>query len=128
MALTNARVKAMVDTELALPAHDFIAYSTNGTSESADCPRRPVTFSTPTAADPYEPSNTTDVTCSPTHTTGTQTITHWATAASGTNGAADLGTIWIPVTDPDPIVTVGGSFTAAAGSLRPVRADRITVS
>lgn len=127
MALTNARMKAMVDAELANASfHNFIAYSTNGTSENANCPRQAATWSTPAAADPYEPANTADITCSPTHSTSTLTITHWATAAGGTNGTADLNTIWMPVTDPDPIVTVGGSFTAAAGALKPVKADRIT--
>lgn len=126
MSLNNTRMKAMVDTELALSTHhNYVAFSTNGSSENTYCPRLAVTWSTPTEADPYEPSNTALLTLSPTHPSGTLTPTHWATAAAGTNGVADLDTIWIPVTDPDPIITVGSSATIAIGALKPLSADRV---
>lgn len=130
MALTNARMKAMVDTELALSAHSYIAFSENGTTETTKVARLAVSelggWTTPTAADPYEPANTsagqTDV------ASGDGTMTHWATCASGTEGTADLGTIWIPISGTDPAFVTGGRLSIAAGALKPCVLDRTTTS
>lgn len=128
MALTNARMKAMVDTELASGNHTHIGFSANGTSETASLGRLAVStlggWTTPTAADPYEPANTSAGESAA--ASGDVTISHWATFNAASSGTQ--GTIWIPVTGTDPALVTGGKLSIAAGALKPVIADRTTTS
>lgn len=122
MALTNARMKAVIDAELANVTH--IGYSTNGTSEAAILARTAVStlggWTTPAAANPYEPSNASAGESAA--ATGGGTITHYAGFSAATAGTQH--TEWIPVTDPDPVLVTGGKLSIAANALKPVKGTR----
>ena len=131
MALTNARMKAMVEAELGGSAHTHIAFSANGTTETDKLERLAVSVlggwaTNVTAADPFNPGNLNAGESAA--ASGDVTISHWATCASATEGTADLGTIWIPVTGTDPALVTGGKLSIAAGALKPCIADRTTTS
>lgn len=122
MALTNARMKAVIDAELATGTH--IGYSTNGTSETSILARTAVStlggWTTPSAANPYEPSNASAGESA--EATGGGTITHFAVFTASTGGTQL--TEWIPVTDPDPVLVTGGKLSIAANALKPVKGTR----
>lgn len=127
-SLTNARVKAMIDAELATANHDHIAYSVNGTTEysTAILARTAISalggWTTPTASSPYAPGNTSAGDSAGAGTiSGSVTITHVATA-NGTAGA--LSSDWMPTTDPDAILITGGKVSHAAGAIVPVSVSK----
>jgi len=125
MALTNARLKAMVDTEFSTlrsggggkENHAYIAFSTQGTAITASLAKIlvPGGWSTPTAADPYIIANV-NATETGTASSGI-TITHWATCSLG----GTLGTAWITASGTDPQLVTGGKLSIAAGALKPCR-------
>lgn len=120
MALTNARMKAVIDAELATVTH--IGFSTNGATETGIVARMAVPggWTTPAAANPYEPSNASAGESAA--ASGGGTITHYAgfTASSGGTQITE----WIPVTDPDPVLIAGGKLSIAANALKPVKGAR----
>jgi hypothetical protein len=126
MALTNARMKVVIDAELANVTH--IGYSTNGTTEHtvAELARTAVSalggWTTPSAANPYEPGNTSAGESAAYSGASQITITHYAGFSAATSGTQH--TEWIPVTDPDPVLVTGGKLTIAANALKPVKGTR----
>jgi hypothetical protein len=124
MALTNARMKAVIDAELANMTH--IGYSTNGTSEHtlSELARTAVPggWTTPSAANPYEPSNASAGESAAYSGASQITITHYACFSAATAGTQH--TEWIPITDPDPVLVTGGKLTIAANALKPVKMTR----
>jgi hypothetical protein len=126
-SLTNARKKAMIDTELASGAHAYIGYSINGTSEysTAILARTAISalggWTTPAAASTYAPANASAGDSAAAGTiSGSVTITHYATFSAASGGTQ--GTDWISTTDPDAILITGGKVSHAAGAIVPVSA------
>lgn len=128
MALTNARIKAMIDAELA--SHTHIGYSTDGNTEYTNFTtgRTAVTtlggWTSPAAGTDgtaYAPSN---AAAGDSNTAGTisgnVTITHYATFTNGTFGSGTRLTRWIPITDPDPVLITGSKLSHAIGAIKPV--------
>lgn len=126
MGASDARMKVMIDTELALITH--IGYSTNGSSEHtlAELARTAVStlggWTTPTAANPYEPSNASAGDSAAYSGASNITITHYAGFSASAAGTQH--TIWIPITDPDPVLVTGGKLSHAANALKPLRGTR----
>lgn len=122
MGASNDRLKVMIDTELANITH--IGYSTDGATECSIMARTAVSslggWTTPTAANPYEPSNASAGESAA--ATGGGTITHYAGFSAATAGTRH--TVWIPVTDPDPVLVTGGKLSIAANALKPLKGTR----
>ena len=126
-SLTNARVKAMIDTELV--AHTHIGYSVDGVTEysTAILARTPISalggWTAPVAAAPYGPTNAAaGDSAAAGAITGSTTIGYYATfnaLAAGTQL-----TDWIPTTDPDPILITGGKLSHAIGAIKPINTTK----
>jgi hypothetical protein len=81
--LTQARQQAILDSEFV--AGDFIAYSANGTSETASLARTAVVaWTSATAANPSVKSNSGALTSA--GATGAVTVTHYAVYSASTAG------------------------------------------
>jgi len=115
-SLTNARIKAMIDTELG--SHTHIGYSTNGTTETANIARTSIAslggWTTPAAGATYAPANA-SAGDSAAATTAGGTVTHVATFSASTAGTQLSD--WIPTTDPDAPFIVGGKVSHSAGAI-----------
>jgi hypothetical protein len=131
MALTNTRMKAVLDAEFeagdADPSgsHCYIVFSETGSGTSSNVAALSASafggWAANASADPYYVQNASA--CESASATGSATITHWATASASTGA---LGTIWIPVTGTDPVLITGGKLSVAAGALKPCSLDRTT--
>jgi hypothetical protein len=120
--LTNAESAATLDARFPVTGGgDFIAYSANGTSESAAVARHAVGatgWAAATVADPSVKGNGVALT-SPT-ATAAATITHFAVFSAGTGGTQR--TDWTKITkagaDSPKVLAIGDTITWAVGTLQ----------
>jgi hypothetical protein len=140
VSFNNARMKAMIDAEVAgtaisgVAAHAYIGYAWDNAGTPTEIPTselaRTVVATTlggwtaPAAADPYIVANTGAGDSAVFSGSTTRTVKYWATFAAATGGSP-LST-WIPTTDPDAVLTTNGKLSHAAGSMVLVNADRTT--
>lgn len=108
--LTQARQQAILDTEFV--AGDYIAYSANGTSETASLARTAiVAWSSASAANPSVKSNTGALTSAA--ATGVVTVTHYAIYSASTAGTQK--TDWQALTA-SKALAIGDQGTWAIGA------------
>lgn len=102
--LTQALQQSTLDTLFPTSgATDYIAYSTNGTSETGILARTAVGatgWAAATAATPSVKSNNTLLTTAP--ASGSGTITHWAIYSASSGGTQRVD--WTPLTTPRAVV------------------------
>lgn len=93
----------------------YVGYSSNGTSETANISRTAVTWNTATSADPSVKSSATAITSAA--ATGTVAPTHYAIFTTSTAGSQL--TDWQAMTAPLPgTLNTGDTLTAASGAIR----------
>lgn len=110
--LTNATSAVALDAALA--AGDYIAYSANGTSETASLARTAVgAWAAATVADPSVKANANALTSAT--ATGAVTITHYAVYSASTAGTQKVD--WTVVTS-SKTLAIGDTVTWAVGALQ----------
>ena len=114
MGLTSARAAAILDAELV--ATDYIMWSVNGTTETANVPRVAVAaWGAATVADPAEKTHTGILLTG--GASGAAVVSHWSV-----NSAAAAGTQktdWEPFTGAvTKTLAVGDKLEAAASALK----------
>lgn len=108
---TQARQQAILDAELA--AGDYIAYSTNGTSEAGIMARTAVgSWSSATAATPSVKGNAGALTSAA--ASGAGTITHFAIYSASTGGTQKID--WTAFATSRTVAS-GDQLTHAAGAI-----------
>ena len=111
MGFTQARRQAILNAELV--DSDFIGYSTNGTSETANLARTAVgSWSAATAANPSVRANAGALTTAA--ATGAANVTHFAVVSASTGGTQKVE--WQALTAAKNLAT-GDTGTWAAGAL-----------
>jgi hypothetical protein len=109
---TNGEAAATLDARWT--GTEYVAYSENGTSESANLARTAVTaWDAATVADPSVKQNTNLLTTA--NATGAGTITHFALYSASSGGTQR--TDWTALSASQPI-TAGGRGEWAAGALK----------
>lgn len=115
--LTNAESQATLDLRFPVTGGtDYVAYSSNGTSETAVLARTAVGatgWAAATNADPSVKANANALTTAT--ATGAATITHAAVYSASTGGTQR--TVWKALTSPRTVDT-GDTLTIAVGALR----------
>lgn len=110
--ITNAEAKTTLDARFT--TGDYVAYSTNGTSEATTVmDRTAITWGTATTADPAVKSNSAAMTSAAAK--GSGTITHFAVFSAATAGTQR--TDWTALAS-SKTVADGDTLTWAAGALQ----------
>jgi len=109
MALSNALLKAALDTGLSTTTH--IGFSANGSTETASVPRVAATFAAASTADPSVAILSAGI--ESTATAGV-TVTHRAGFTASSGGTQT--TTWVPLQTP-VVLLEGGKITFAAADI-----------
>ena len=113
MSWTTARLAAAGNAAATNVTH--VAWSENGSTEAhAKIARTAVTLKSATVANPSVVANNGALTSAGAASGGT--ASHWAFAASGVGGTADLQTTWVALTN-SQVFSTGGKLTVADGEL-----------
>ena len=117
MGMTNAEAKATLDARFPTTgAGDYIAYSTNGTSETGSLARTAIGatgWSAATTADPSVKANANTLTSA--NASGAITVTHWCVYSASSGGTQR--TEWDSLDTPRTLAS-GEAGQWAAGALK----------